>query len=183
MAPLLVLAALLAGLAASLCLALVTSVVAYWGPHADSYFLGGNSALQFSYELAPALVSGGWCILGLRFRGHQRAVLLGGAAGLFGAGLISAYWAIAILTGHEFGLAVLALLWDVTAPVLALSLPLKGTRVPARRDTGGTWWYVAAAAVLLLAITVPTLKLEQCGPALGSPMSPREFVVCVPSGR
>lgn len=182
--PLLLLAALLAGLAASLCLSLITSLVAYWGPHGGSYFLGGNSALQLSYELAPALVSGGWCILVLHARGHRQAVLLGGAAGLLGAGLICLYWAIAILTGFDFGLAAVgSLLWDLTAPVLAGLLSFKGIRVPAHQPTGGRWWYVAAAAVLLLAIAVPTIRLEQCGPALGSPQSPRDFVLCVPFGR
>jgi hypothetical protein len=154
--------------------------VAYWGPHGGSYFLGGNSALQLSYELAPAFVSGGWCILALHFRGHRHAVLLGAAAGLLGAGLICLYWAIAILTGFDFGLAAVgALLWDLTAPVLAVVLPLKGTRVPAH-EAGGVWWYVAAAAVLLLAIAVPTIRLEHCGPALGLPESPRHFVLCTP---
>jgi hypothetical protein len=65
MGPLLLLAALLAGLVASLCLSLLTSFVAYWGPHGGGYFLSGNSALQLSYELAPALVGGGWTVLAL----------------------------------------------------------------------------------------------------------------------
>jgi len=181
MGPLVLLVALLAGLAASLCLSLLTSLVAYWGPHGGSYFLGGNSALQLSYELAPAFVSGGWTILALHSRGHRHPVLLGCAAGLLSAGLICLYWAIAILTGFDFGLAAVgSLLWDLTAPILALSLPLKGISVPARGRTRGPGWSVAAAAVLFLAIAVPTVRLEQCGPALGSPASPREFVLCAP---
>jgi hypothetical protein len=178
------LAALLAGLVASLCLSLLTSLVAYWGPHGGSYFLGGNSALQLSYSLAPAIASGGWSILGLHFRGHRHPVLLGGAAGLLGAGLVCAYWAIAILTGHDFGLALIgSLLWDLTAPILTMTLPLTGIRVPARKHTPGQWWYVYAAVVLLLAIAVPTIRLEQCGPALGLPGSPRAFVLCGPFAR
>jgi hypothetical protein len=162
----------------------MTSVVAYWGPHGGSYFLGGNSALQLSYELAPPLVSGGWCILALHSRGHRRAVLLGAAAGLLGAGLISMYWAVAILTGFDFGLAAVgALLWDLTAPILALTLQFKGIRTPAHKPTPGPWWHLAAAAVLFLAIAVPTVNLERCGPALGSPESAREFVLCGPFGR
>ena len=158
--------------------------MAYWGPHGGSYFLGGNSALQLSYELAPALVSGGWCILALHARGHRHAVLLGGAAGLLGAGLICLYWAIAILTGFDLGLAVVgALLWDLTAPILALTLPLKGIRAPAEKRTSGPWWHLAAAAVVLLAIALPSVSLERCGPALGSPESPRQFVLCVPFAR
>ncbi|HVS04772.1 MAG TPA: hypothetical protein VHK65_01210 [Candidatus Dormibacteraeota bacterium] len=159
----------------------MTSVVAYWGPHGGSYFLGGNSALQLSYELAPALVSGGWCILALHSRGYRHAVLLGAAAGLLGAGLICVYWAVAILTGLDFGLAAVgALLWDLTAPVLALVLPLKGIRVPVRKPAAGLGWYGAAAVILFLAIAVPTIRLEQCGPALGLPESPRQFVLCTP---
>jgi hypothetical protein len=182
--PLLLLASLIAGLAASLCLSLFTSVVAYWGPHGGSYFLGGNSALQLSYSLAPAIVSGGLCILGLHFRGHRRALLLGGAAGLLSVGVVCAYWAIAILTGVDVGLAVVgSVLWDLAAPILAMTLPLKGIRVPPRSHTAGQWWYVYAAVILLLAIAVPTIRLEQCGPALGLPESPRAFVLCGPLGR
>jgi hypothetical protein len=171
---------LLVGLAASVCLSFMTSVVAYWGPHGGSYFLGGNSALQLSYEVAPALVSGGWCILALHARGHRHALLLGGVAGLLGAGLICLYWAVAILTGFDFGLAAVgALLWDLTAPILAVTLPLKGIR-PAHKPGGGPWWHLAAAAVLFVAIAIPSIRLAQCGPALGLPESPRQFVLCLP---
>jgi hypothetical protein len=184
MGPLLLVAALLSGLVASLCLSFLTSVVAYWGPHGGSYFLSGNSALQLSYELAPALVGGGWTILALHYRGHRHPFLLGGAASLLGAGLICVYWVIAILTGFDLGLAaVLSLLWDIAAPILALSLPLERATVAAHKRTAGPGWYLAAAAVLLLAIAVPTIRLEQCGPALGSPASAREFVLCGPFGR
>jgi hypothetical protein len=177
--PLLLVAALLAGLAASLGLSLLTSLVAYWGPHGGSYFLGGNSALQLSYELAPAVVSGGLTILGLHFRGHRHPVLLGGAAGLLGAGLVCVYWAIAIATGFDLGLAVVgSVLWDLAAPILAMTLPLKGIRVPPRTHTPGQWWYICAALILVLAIAVPTIRLEQCGPALGLPESPRQFILC-----
>ena len=177
---LLLVAALLGGLAASLCLTLLTSVVAYWGPHGHSYFLGGNSALAFSYELAPAFVSAGWTMLALQFRGRRHAVLLGLAAGLIGAGLLVAYWAIAIITGYDFGLGlIMSLLWEIAAPILALTLPQKGTSSAPRR-TFDPWWHIAAAVVLLLAITIPTVRLEQCGPALGLPESQRHFVVCHP---
>ncbi len=129
----------------------------------------------------PAFVSAGWCILALHFRGHRHPVLLGGAAGLLGAGLICLYWAIAILTGFDFGLAAVGgLLWDLTAPILALVLPLKGIRVAARKPTSALWWYVPAATILFLALAVPTIRLEHCGPALGLPESPRQFVLCSP---
>ncbi|MDQ6713667.1 MAG: hypothetical protein M3Z28_10850 [Candidatus Dormibacteraeota bacterium] len=155
--------------------------MAYWGPHGGSYFLGGNSALQLSYEVAPAFVSAGWCMLALHFRGHRHAVLLGAAAGLLGAGLICLYWAIAILTGFDFGLAAVGgLLWDLTAPILALVLPLKGIKVPLHKPAGALWWCVAAAMVLFLAIAVPTIRLEHCGPALGLPDASRQFVLCSP---
>lgn len=105
MGPLLLLAALLAGLVASLCLSLLTSFVAYWGPHGGGYFLSGNSALQLSYELAPAP---SWAAAGPSSRFLQRSsppVLLGGAASLLGAALICVYWVVAILTGFDLGLA------------------------------------------------------------------------------
>lgn len=176
--PLLVVLAFLAGIVASLVLSLVTSLLAYWGPHGHSYFLGGNSALQFSSELAPAFVSAGWTALAMHGRRHRHALLLGLGAGLVGAVLLSAYWAIAILTGREFGLAVLALLWTLAAPILALTLPIKGAA--SLRPGRINYWYLLAAAVVLLAIALPTVGLQACGPSLGLPESPRTFTLCVP---
>jgi len=46
MGPLVLLVALLAGLATSLVLSLLTSLVAYWGPDGGSYFLVGRQAAR-----------------------------------------------------------------------------------------------------------------------------------------
>jgi hypothetical protein len=171
-------AALLAGILASAGLALLTSVLAFWGPHGHSYFLGGNSALQFPSELAPAFISAGWTTLALDSRSHPHPVVLGAAVWLIGAELLIAYWAVAILTGVDLGLAlVLGGLFEVAAPILALTLPL---RARARRTLVGPGWSLIAAIVLLIAIAVPTVGLQACGPALGLPEAPRQFRLCIP---
>lgn len=179
--PVVVAVAFAAGIVISVILSLLTSLIAYWGPHGHSYFLGGNSALQFSAELAPAFLGAGWTTLALHSRGRRHASLLGIGAGLVSVVTTTLYWVVAISRGFDLGLLlILGGLWNLAAPVLALTLPIEGETPEGARREVQPGWYVAAAVVLLVAVVSTAIGLQSCGPALGLPEGARQLTVCVP---
>lgn len=117
------------GLVAGVLLDVVMFLVARYGPQADSWSFRGNGALA-AFALAPALLSGFWAALVLRYRGFAHWALVGVAAGLVGTSFLLTSVLVLVLfnsaaMGVSDAMTFFILGWMVGAPVLAGIIPLR----------------------------------------------------------
>jgi hypothetical protein len=118
------------GLLAGIALAIMTFLVARYGPQGDSWSFRGNGALIVPVGLGPAVLAGVWTALVLHYRSSPRWLMVS-----VGAGLVGALFVVASIAVILFGTARLRLsnsfiisnlAWMVVAPVLAAVLPVAG---------------------------------------------------------
>jgi hypothetical protein len=143
------------GLAAGVLLDLTTFLVARYGPQADSWSFRGNGALAVPFGLGPAILTGAWVALVLRYRRFANWRELGLAAGLVGTGLLLlsvlvlvAFGSAALIVSSAMTLLILG--WMVVAPLLAGLIRALGP-LQERGQLGGHLGAGAVFAVVLFA--------------------------------
>jgi hypothetical protein len=117
--------AVVIGAAAGILLDVATFLVARYGPEADGWSFRGNGALAVPFGVGPAILTGGWTALVLRYRGSARWLVFGVAAGAIGIGfvllgaLVLVFLDAATGAALSIALTLLTLCWMVVAPLLA----------------------------------------------------------------
>jgi len=130
--------ALVIGALAGVLLDVATFLVARYGPAADGWSFRGNGALVVPFGVGPAILAGAWAALVLRYRGVERWLALGVAAGLIGVGFVLLGVLVLVMFGSASGatlsnaLTLLTLGWMVVAPGLA-----RFVRAPAEQARRG----------------------------------------------
>jgi hypothetical protein len=116
---------LVIGAAAGILLDVATFLLGRYGPAADGWSFRGNGALVVPFGVGPAIQAAGWTALVLYYRGVERWLVLGLAAGLVGIGFVLLGVLALVLFGSASGgplsnaLTMLPLGWMVVAPWLA----------------------------------------------------------------
>ena len=118
------------GLLAGIALAIMTFLVARYGPQGDSWSFRGNGALIVPVGLGPAVLAGVWTALVLHYRSSPRWLMVSVGAGLVGALFVVASIAVILFGSAGLRLSnsfiISNLAWMVVAPVLAAVLPVAG---------------------------------------------------------
>lgn len=120
---------------AGVLLDVATFLVARYGPHADGWSFRGNGALAIPFGLGPAVLTGFWTALVLRYRGFARWLALGFAAGLVGTAFLLFSVIVLVLfnsdaTDVSSSMTFFILAWLVVAPVLSALIPGPAKKQP-----------------------------------------------------